>query len=49
MKMCRVTEVQEACRTFDVSVKKTALNLKQISLTFPVGCVAQEIPFFAVR
>ena len=26
MKMCRITEVQEACRTFDVSVKKNCIK-----------------------
>ena len=26
MKMCRITEVQEACRTFDVSVKKNCMK-----------------------
>ena len=26
MRMCRITEVQEACRTFDVSVKKNCMK-----------------------
>ena len=28
MKMCRITEVQEACRTFDVSLKKNCIKFE---------------------